>query len=116
MLRLLADENFDGTTTRALLRRRPDLDLVRVQDIGLAGADDPSVLAWAAENDRILLTHDRETLPKFAFQRVKQGRTMPGVFLILGETDRARLIDDILLAEDASEPEDWSNQVCYFPL
>lgn len=116
MLRLLADENFDGATTRALLRRRPDLDLLRVQDVGLAGADDPSILDWAAQNGRILLTHDRETLPNFAFQRVKQRRTMPGVFLILGEADRAQLINDILLAEDASDPEDWSNQVCYFPL
>ena len=34
------------------------VDLVRVQDVGLEQADDTSILAWAAENNRILLTHD----------------------------------------------------------
>lgn len=61
MLRLLADENFNGDIIRGLLLRQPDLDLVRVQDVDLAGAEDPDVLAWAAENNRILLTHDRAT-------------------------------------------------------
>ncbi len=56
MLRLLADENFNGDIVRGLLLRQADLDLVRVQDVGLAGAEDPQLLAWAAENDRILLT------------------------------------------------------------
>ena len=44
MLRLLADENFNNDIVRGLLRRRPDLDVVRVQDVGLSGAEDPSVL------------------------------------------------------------------------
>ncbi len=63
MLRLLADENFNGDIVRALLLRQPDLDIVRVQDVGLAGVGDPDILAWAAENDRIILTHDRATFP-----------------------------------------------------
>jgi hypothetical protein len=45
MLRLLADENFNGNIVDGLLQRRPDLELVRVQDIGLRAADDPTVLA-----------------------------------------------------------------------
>jgi predicted nuclease of predicted toxin-antitoxin system len=54
MIRLLADENFNGDAIRGLLSRQPELDLVRVQDVGLAEADDPVILAWAAANDRIL--------------------------------------------------------------
>ena len=45
MLRLLADENFNGDIVRGLLLRQSDLDIIRVQDVGLAGADDPDVLA-----------------------------------------------------------------------
>ena len=48
MLRLATDENFHGDIVRGLLRRRPDLDLVRVHDTDRSGADDPTVLAWAA--------------------------------------------------------------------
>jgi len=67
MLRLASDENFNGDIVRGLLFRLPELNLFRVQDVGLGGAIDPVVLAWAAENDRIILTHDRATLPNFAY-------------------------------------------------
>lgn len=63
MLRFLGDENLKGDIQRGLLRRQPELDLVRVQDVGLSGSDDPTVLAWAAEQGRIVLTHDRATCP-----------------------------------------------------
>ena len=56
MLPLLADENFNGDIVRGLLLRQPGLDIIRVQDIGLAGADDPDILSWAAENNYIVLT------------------------------------------------------------
>jgi predicted nuclease of predicted toxin-antitoxin system len=64
MLRLAADENFNGDIVRGLLRRNPKLDIVRVQDVGLSGADDPSVLKWAADQGRIVVTHDISTLAK----------------------------------------------------
>ena len=69
MLRLVSDENFSGDIVRGLVLRRPTLDLVRLQDTGLEGVEDPAVLAWAAEHNRILLTHDRATMPDFAYAR-----------------------------------------------
>ncbi len=77
MLRLLADENFHGDIVRGLLLRQADLDIVRVQDVGIAGADDPDVLAWAAENNRIILTHDRATMTDYAYERVAAGNRWP---------------------------------------
>lgn len=58
MLKFLADENFDNTIVRGLFRRNPTRDIVRVQDVGLIGKDDPTILKWAAQEGRILLTHD----------------------------------------------------------
>lgn len=48
MLKWLADENFDNTVVRGLLRRNPNIDIVRVQDVGLSGEHDPTILTWAA--------------------------------------------------------------------
>lgn len=79
MPRLLADENFNGDIVRGLLLRQPELDIARVQDVGLSGADDPAVLAWAADNDRIVLTHDRATMAEHARQRVVARSSMPGL-------------------------------------
>jgi hypothetical protein len=82
MFRFLADENFSGDIVRGLFLRQPTLDIVRVQDIAIAGMHDPAILTWAAENDRIVLTHDRATMPKFAYERVVAGSKMPGVFAL----------------------------------
>jgi predicted nuclease of predicted toxin-antitoxin system len=70
MLKLLADENFDNTILRGLLRRQPDIDIIRVQDTELYGANDPTVLAWAAQENRILLTHDVATITRYAYDRI----------------------------------------------
>jgi len=67
VVKLLTDENFDSTILRGLLRRQPRLDVVRVQDVGLEATLDPAILDWAAIEDRILLTHDRDTVPNFAY-------------------------------------------------
>ena len=116
MLRLLSDENFRGEILRGLRRRLPDIDVVRVQDVGLAGADDPAILAWAATEGRILLTHDRNTIPEFAYDRVRHGLPMPGVFVVDDNLPAGQAIADLLLAVNCSEPAEWHGLIQYFPL
>ena len=115
MVRLLADENVHGDVIDGLLARRPELDLVRVQDVGLATAPDPAILAWAAANDRILLTHDKATVPAHAYARVRAGDAMPGVFVAHGMTV-GDIIDEVLILDAASEQAEWANQVVFLPL
>ena len=114
MLRLLSDENFNGEIVRGLLRSCAAIDLVRVQDIGLSAADDPAILALAAETNRVLLTHDIATMPAFAFQRVTAGKPMPGVFIVNSREAAGRAIDDILLFAQYSNEGEWEGQVLYF--
>ena len=116
MLKLVSDENFNGDILRGLFRRHPELDVIRVQDIGLAATPDPDILAWAAGEDRIILTHDRETMPYFAYERVKAGQTMPGVFLVSDTMPIGQAIDEILLAADCMTSEECKNFVRFFPL
>jgi hypothetical protein len=116
MLKLLADENFNNDMVRALLRRSPSLDIVRVQDVGLSGADDPTVLAWAAENKRVLLTHDVASLTRYAYERVGRGQEMPGVFEIGRAISIAHAVEDILLLADCSLENEWEGQIRYLPL
>jgi len=51
MLRLLADENFNGRILRALQCQIPDLDVVRAQDTLLSGAEDPALLGREIASD-----------------------------------------------------------------
>src|SRR6266852_6017307 len=116
MLRLLADENFNGDIVRALLLRQPDLDIVRVQDVGLTGAGDPDILTWAAANDRIILTHDRAALPDYAFERLAAGEKLPGVFIVNDQFPIGEATREILLIIAVSEQPEWSDRMVYLPL
>jgi hypothetical protein len=116
MLRLLADENFNGDILRGLLLRQPNLDLVRVQDVGLAGADDPDVLAWAAENNRVVLTHDRATMSDHAYERVAAGRALAGVFILNDRLPVGRAIEEILLLAECTEQAEWNGRAVHVPL
>lgn len=115
-MRVLADENFNGQIVRGLLRRCPDLDLVQVEQVGLAAADDPVVLEWAAAQNRIVLSHDVQTLPGFAYERVRSGLRMTGVVEVPQWLGIGRAIDDILLIVAASTSTGWENQVIFLPL
>ena len=114
--RFLADENFNNALLRALLRRLPDLDVVRAQDLALAGAADPDLLAWAADAGRILLTHDARTIPGFAYARVRAGLPLPGVVVVTATADLGAALDDLHAMIGASGTDEWPDQVRFVPL
>ncbi|SRR5579883_3023860 len=116
MLRLLADENFNGDIVRGLLLRQPDLDILRVHDVGLSSAEDPDLLAWAAENNRIVLTHDRATMSDYAYERVAAGESMAGVFILNDRFPVGQAIQEILLIVACSEQSEWRDRAVHIPL
>lgn len=116
MLLLVADENFNNDIVRGLLRRKPDLDIVRIQDVGLSGAEDPIILEWAAQENRVLLTHDVTTITKYAYERVQAGQRMPGVIEVSRSVPIGVAIEDILLLAESSHEAEWKGQILYLPL
>jgi hypothetical protein len=96
-----------ATLFGAYLLRRPDVDFVRVQDVGLAGQDDEDVLAWAAQHSRIVVTQDRASMPQYAYNRLAVGETMPGVFVFHDRIPAGDAIREILLLISCSEQPEW---------
>ena len=114
-MRWFADENFNNDIIRGFRRRAPNLDLIRVQEVGLKGADDPTVLAWAAEHDRILLSHDVTTITAHAYDRLEAGQPLPGVIEVTPGARIGQVIDDLLLIEDCADDDEFSGQIIYLP-
>jgi hypothetical protein len=112
----MADENFNNDIVRALFRANRDLDIVRAQDVGLSGTSDETLLAWAAGQNRILLTHDVSTITAHAYRRVMKGDRMPGVFEVNHRVPVRTAVADILLLSECSNPGEWEGQVRYLPL
>ncbi len=97
MLSLLADENLDGNIVRGVLRRVKGLNRARVQDLGLSRLDDPTILKWAAEQGRILVTHEVQTVTRFAYERVEAGLPMPGVIEVISSAPIGPLVEKLAL-------------------
>jgi len=114
--RWLVDEDFDNDILRGVLRRKPDLDVVRAQDVGLGGMADPHILEWAAQEGRIVLTHDVSTMTAHAYVRVDQGLPMPGVFAVSQSLPIGQVIADVLLLAECGLEGEWAGQVRYLPL
>ena len=86
MLHLRTDEDFNGNVVTGIRHSYPQIDLLRIQEVGLSGHEDPDVLAWAADQGRIVLTNDRRTMPAFATERIAAGLSMPGLFVLRKRT------------------------------
>ena len=115
-MKFATDENFDGKILRSLKSRLPDLDIVRVQDTQMYQAPDPTLLQWLADEDRILITHDKATIPKYVYERIEREEYVPGVIIVIKYTPIKIAIEEIELLIGVSEPEDFYYQVKYIPL
>jgi hypothetical protein len=113
VVKFLADHNLHQAIVRGLKRRKPDLDIVLVRDVGLAEAEDSEVLEWAATEGRILLTHDRQTMTRYANERVRSGPRMPGLFVMDMSPDIGGAIDDILTIVEVTEASEWHGKTEY---
>ena len=116
MLRLLIDQDFNHHVLRGLTARIPDLDAVTARDVGLSNASDPSLLAWAAGENRVVVTHDKKTMPDHAAERLTSGERIAGVLIVPRRLRIAEVIDDLEIIIECSEPDDWEGFIKYLPL
>ena len=116
MIRLLTDENIDNNIMRGLARRLPQLDFVSVRDVGLAGSPDLAVLKWAANEQRVILTHDRKTMVRDANQLVAQGEPMAGVIFVPDQLEIGRAINELEMVLGTSTESNMRDNVEYLPL
>jgi hypothetical protein len=82
----------------------------------LKGSPDPDVLAWAAERQLILVTHDLKTMPRHAYARVAAGELMHGVIAFSESLPIGQAIVELATIIECSEQSEWRDQVIYLPL
>src|SRR5215831_7405465 len=95
MLPLLIDENFNHRILRGLRRRFPDLDSLLVQEIEVFQQDDPAVLDWASTHNCVVLTHDVNTMTKYAYVRLDAGQPLSGIVIIPKELSIDSAIEEL---------------------
>ncbi len=110
MIQFAADEDLDNHIVRGLRHRLPEVDVVRVQEVDLSGAPDESVLAWAADMDRV------STMTAAAHSRIARGEALPGLIIVPQSLAIGAAIEDLVLVATCSVSDDWANHVRFIPL
>lgn len=116
MIRFLTDEDFNKNIFDGVHRRLPELDIVRVQDVGLRKSRDENILEYAAAENRIVLTHDVTTMRRHANARIEKGLPMPGVLEISQNCPIGKAVNEIVMVAECSEPNEWDNIIQRLPL
>jgi hypothetical protein len=116
MFRYLADEDFDNRILKAFRRREPGLDWVRVQSVGLSSSPDESILKFAAENQRVVLTRDVSTMIPAAYVRIERAESMPGLIVVPHRMAIGQAVDELIFLANESAPDEWEGQVIWLPL
>ena len=113
--RFQADADFNHKIVAGLRRREPAVDIRSAHAGCLIGVPDPEVLTIAAESSRILLSHDRKTMPGY-FTRFRETRSSPGIIIVSQDLDIGAAIEDLLLIWAATEAEEWAGRIGFVPV
>ena len=114
--RFLADHDLNEQIVTGVWRREPALECVRARDVGMSERPDAEVLAYAADNGFIVVSHDVNTMPSEAYGRMSSGQKMSGLLMVKQSDPVGAIISCLILVRAASDAEEWENQVCFLPL
>jgi hypothetical protein len=114
--RFLADHDLNEAIVNGVCRREPLVRFSRAREAGLAGRPDTEVLEYAASRGLILVSHDVNTMPAQASQRLADGRAVPGLLMVRQTLPLSIAIDQLVMIWSASEAEERAGLVTFLPL
>jgi predicted nuclease of predicted toxin-antitoxin system len=116
MVRFLADASLNHAIVSGCLRREPSMSFLSANEAKLEGIPDMEVLARAAEQDRLLVTHDFQTMPWHFSNFVQTHGSSPGVLLISQALPISEAIEELLLIWATTDTEEWRDRILRVPL
>ena len=115
-IRFQADNDLSGIIVAATVRREPAIDFKTAQAAGLHHLDDKAVLGRAAEEARILVSHDKRSMPRHFAEFIAAGHDSPGLLLVIPQdAPLAPVVETLLLIWVDGRSEDWANLVTKIP-
>jgi hypothetical protein len=116
VIRFLADADLNEGIVAGCLRREAEMDFLSANEADLEGVPDPEVLALAAAQDRILVSHDFQTMPRHFGDFLQAGHSSPGVLLVPQRFPIGEAIEVLVLIWAASTADEWKNRILRIPL
>jgi hypothetical protein len=114
--RFLADHDLNEAIVDGVCRREPSVEFTRAREVGLARRPDPELLEYAAARGLIVVSHDVNTMPRHASDRLSRGRSLPGLLMVRQALPLSIAIEQLVLVWSASEAEEWADVIAFLPL
>jgi hypothetical protein len=114
-LRFQADNDLKFAIVKAVRRREPSVEFVSAQQSQLDGIDDPEVLERAAADGRVLVSHDRRTMLRHFHDRLKAGKSSPGLLIVAQDAPIADVVEALVILSAVADPEDLRDQAFHVP-
>lgn len=109
-VRYQTDADLNQAIVTGVLRRESKINFQTAAAAGLKGVKDPEVLAIAAQQGRILMSHDRKTMPS-EFAMFITSHQSSGVIIVSRKLPTEAVIEELLLIWAASNAEEWINRI-----
>jgi len=114
-VRFQADNDLNQIIVKATARLEPGIDFKTAHATGLHGLNDLEVLARAAADGRVLVSHDQKTMPRH-FGEFIHTAASSGVLIAPQKMPIDKVVDDLLLIWMVNEAEEWVNRIRVLPL
>ena len=114
-IRFQADADLNQIIVSVVLRRVPAIDFRTATTAGLAGLKDHEVLALAARDGRILVSHDQATMPRHFGEFIRSHRS-PGLIVVPQHLPLGEVVDDLILIWTATQAEEWTDRIAFLPV
>lgn len=117
-LKYLIDENVDPIYTVQLRRLKTDLFVMAVGDLTTPqkGTLDPEILFWCEENDFVLVTNNRKSMPVHLADHIAQNHHVPGIFILSPKLSIGENIEQLLLIAEGSLDSEYQDRIEFLPL
>ena len=117
-LRYLLDENIHPSYKKQLLFKRPELVVHAVGDPGFPqkGTLDPEILLWCEDNNLVLITNNRKSMPVHLRDHVARGRHIPGIITLNSEMSLGETIDELILIAETTLVDEYQDSIRYLPI
>lgn len=113
----LLDENVDVAYRDQLALRGPlVVRVVGESDAPPKRTTDPDILVWCEQNDFVLVTNNRRTMPRHLADHLAAGQHVPGIVMLDEDLGIGGNIDELLLIAGAALPDELRDQITYLPI
>ncbi|MBE9005610.1 DUF5615 family PIN-like protein [Fortiea sp. LEGE XX443] len=117
-LKYLIDENVNPIYPNQIRLREPEIviKIVGEPDTPSKSTLDPEILCWCEENNFVLVTNNRTSMPVHLAEHIVVNRHVPGILTLNPNLSIGENIEELIILALASKDDEYQDRIVYLPL